>query len=103
MAAPCLPYRRGQPKYTQGFEPLPGGITHVPYNDLVTLAAAISAKTCAVIMEPMLGEGGVIPASREFIQGARELCDRHQALLIFDEIQTGAGRTGELYAYMVLG
>ena len=93
----------GQPKYTQGFEPLPGGITHVPYNDLAALAAAISDKTCAVIMEPILGESGVIPASRAFVQGSRELCDRHQALLIFDEVQTGAGRTGELYAYMGLG
>jgi len=74
----------GQPQYTQGFEPLPGGVTHVPYNDLTALAGAISARTCAVIMEPVLGESGVIPASREFIQGARELCDLHQALLIFD-------------------
>jgi acetylornithine/N-succinyldiaminopimelate aminotransferase len=93
----------GQPKYTQGFEPLPGGITHVPYNALAALAEAISDKTCAVIMEPILGESGVIPASREFVQGARELCDRHQALLVFDEVQTGVGRTGDLYAYMGLG
>jgi succinylornithine transaminase family protein len=93
----------GQPKYTQGFEPLPGGILHVPYNDLETLAGAMSDKTCAVIMEPILGESGVIPATREFVQGVRELCNRHQALLIFDEVQTGMGRTGYLYAYLGLG
>ncbi len=93
----------GQPKYTQGFEPLPGGVSHAPYNDLEALAEAISDKTCAVIVEPIQGEGGVIPATREFLQGARTLCDRHQALLIFDEVQTGVGRTGYLYAYMGLG
>ena len=87
----------GQPKYTQGFEPLPGGISHVPYNDLEALAGAMSDKTCAVIMEPILGESGVIPATREFVQGVRDLCNRHQALLIFDEVQTGMGRTGYLY------
>jgi succinylornithine transaminase family protein len=93
----------GQPQYTQGFEPLPGGISHVPYNDLEALAGAISDKTCAVILEPIQGEGGVIPATREFVQGVRALCDRHQALLIFDEVQTGVGRTGHLYAYLGLG
>jgi acetylornithine/N-succinyldiaminopimelate aminotransferase len=93
----------GQPKYTQGFEPLPGGISHVPYNDLEALTGAMSNKTCAVIMEPILGESGVIPATRDFVQGVRELCDHHKALLIFDEVQTGVGRTGYLYAYLGLG
>ncbi len=93
----------GQPKYTEGFEPLPPGITHVPFNDLAAFAAAISDRTCAVMVEPVLGESGVISASPEFLQGVRELCDRYQALLIFDEVQSGNGRTGTLYAYMSYG
>ena len=93
----------GQPKYSADFQPLPGGISHVPYNDLAALEAAISDNTCAVIMEPLQGEGGIIPADPDFARGVRELCDRHQALLIFDEVQTGMGRTGSLYAYMELG
>ena len=93
----------GQPKYTQGFGPLPQGITHLPYNDLDAVAKHISAKTCAVIVEPVQGESGVLPASKAFLKGLRELCDQHNALLIFDEVQSGAGRTGSLYAYMDCG
>lgn len=93
----------GQAKYTEGFEPLPPAITHVPFNDLAAVVAAISDRTCAVIVEPILGEGGVISATQDFLQGVRELCDRHRALLIFDEVQTGNGRTGHLYAYMGYG
>lgn len=93
----------GQPKYREGFEPVPGGIDHVPYNDLAALEAAMDDSVCAVVMEPILGEGGVIPADAEFARGVRELCDRHNALLVFDEIQTGVGRTGELFAYQGLG
>jgi acetylornithine/N-succinyldiaminopimelate aminotransferase len=93
----------GQEKYTRGFEPLPGGITHLPFNDLGALASAISERTCAVILEPVQGEGGILPADPAFVRGARELCNRHNALLIFDEIQTGVGRTGSLYAYQELG
>jgi succinylornithine transaminase family protein len=93
----------GQPKYRQGFEPVPGGITHVPYNDIAALNAAISARTCAVVMEPILGEGGVVPANPAFARAVRELCNQHNALLVFDEIQTGVGRTGNLFAYMELG
>ena len=93
----------GQPKYTEGFGPLPGGITHLPYNDLDALAKQISDDTCAVILEPVQGEGGVNSASIAFIQGTRELCNHHNALLIFDEVQSGAGRTGYLYAYLGLG
>ncbi len=93
----------GQAKYREGFEPAPGGITHVPFNDLEALKAVISDKTCAVVMEPIQGEGGVIPADPEFAKSVRELCDQHNALLVFDEIQTGVGRTGHLYAYMGLG
>ncbi len=92
----------GQPKYTKGFEPLPAKITHVPFNDLAALEAAISRQTCAVIMEPIQGEGGVVPADRAFAQGVRKLCDQYEALLIFDEVQTGVGRTGHLYAYQGL-
>ena len=93
----------GQPKYTEGFEPLPPGITHVPFNDLAAFAEAISDRTCAVILEPIQGEGGVTSATPEFLQGVRELCDRHRALLIFDEVQCGNGRSGHLYAYMGYG
>ena len=90
----------GQPKYTQGFGPLPEGITHLPYNDLDAVRKHISVRTCAVIVEPIQGESGVLPASPGFLQGLRELCNQHNALLIFDEVQSGAGRTGPLYAYM---
>lgn len=90
----------GQPKYSKDFAPLPEGIQHVAYNDLDAAAAVINDKTCAVIVEPIQGEGGVLPADAEFLKGLRELCDRHNALLIFDEVQTGVGRTGALYAYM---
>ncbi|UZE97010.1 aspartate aminotransferase family protein [Alkalimarinus alittae] len=93
----------GQAKYREGFEPVPGGISHVDFNDLEALAAKISDKTCAVIMEPIEGEGGVVPATQAFIEGVRALCDKHNALLIFDEVQTGVGRTGALYAYMNFG
>ncbi|MBV1787053.1 aspartate aminotransferase family protein [Marinobacterium sp. D7] len=93
----------GQAKYREGFEPVPGGITHVPYNDIEALRAAISERTCAVVMEPIQGEGGVIPADPDFARAVRELCDQHQALLVFDEVQTGVGRTGHLYAYEELG
>ena len=89
----------GQDKYTKGFEPIPGGITHLPYNDLAALEQAISDRTCAVVIEPVQGEGGILPATQAFLEGARRLCDQHQALLIFDEVQTGMGRSGKLYAY----
>lgn len=93
----------GQPKYSDGFGPKIQGITHVPYNDLAALKAAISDKTCAVVLEPIQGEGGVLPADLAYLQAARELCDKHNALLVFDEVQTGMGRTGELFAYMHYG
>jgi acetylornithine/N-succinyldiaminopimelate aminotransferase len=90
----------GQPKYSQGFGPALEGISHVPYNDLAALEQQISSRTCAVVIEPIQGEGGVIPAAPGYLQAARELCDRHGALRIIDEVQTGMGRTGTLYAYM---
>ncbi len=90
----------GQPKYTKGFEPLPPGITHIDFNNLELLEQTISDRTCAVMMEPIMAEGGIINGDEAFYRGVRELCDKHNALLIFDEVQTGVGRTGELYAYM---
>jgi len=93
----------GQPKYTQGFEPLPQGITHLEFNNIEMLEQAVSDKTCAIVLEPVQGEGGIISASRAFVEKVRQLCDRYNAVMIFDEIQTGMGRTGELFAYMHYG
>ncbi len=93
----------GQPKYSQDFAPLPAGIEHVAFNDLNAAAAVIDDQTCAVIVEPIQGEGGVLPADLEFLKGLRRLCDETGAVLIFDEVQTGVGRTGALYAYMNTG
>ncbi len=93
----------GQPAYWEGFKPLVPGFVHIPPNDLKALKEAVDEKTCAVILEPILGEGGVIPLTKEFLETARELCHKHQALLIFDEIQVGLGRTGRLFAYQLYG
>ncbi|KZY66414.1 acetylornithine aminotransferase [Oleiphilus sp. HI0071] len=93
----------GQAKYTEGFEPVPGGIKHATFNDLASVEALISEKTCAVVLEPVQGEGGVKPADPEFLKGLRALCDKHNALLVLDEIQTGVGRSGALYAYQKYG
>ncbi|BDY03268.1 acetylornithine aminotransferase [Ferrimonas sp. YFM] len=93
----------GQPAYSDGFGPKPEGVDHIEFNDLAALEAVISDKTCAVMMEPIQGEGGIIPATQEFMDGVRALCDKHNALLIFDEVQTGVGRTGALYAYQHYG
>ncbi|EEZ01007.1 acetylornithine aminotransferase/N-succinyl-L,L-diaminopimelate aminotransferase/succinylornithine transaminase [Vibrio sp. RC586] len=93
----------GQATYSDGFGPKPGDIVHLPYNDLAALQAQISDRTCAVMMEPLQGEGGIISPSAEFVQAVRELCDKHNALLIFDEVQTGNGRTGDFYAYQGIG
>ena len=92
----------GQAAYSDGFGPKPGDIVHCDYNDLAAFEALISDKTCAVMMEPLQGEGGIISPTDEFAQGVRELCTKHNALLLFDEVQTGVGRTGELYAYQGL-
>lgn len=93
----------GQEAYSDGFGPKPGDVTHLPYNDIEALQAHISDRTCAVMMEPLQGEGGIVPPTPEFAQAVRELCDKHNALLIFDEVQTGNGRTGHFYAYQGLG
>ncbi len=90
----------GQPKYADGFGPKPADIIHVPFNSLDAVKAVIDSHTCAVILEPIQGEGGVTPATAEFMHGLRTLCDKHQALLILDEVQTGMGRSGKLFAYM---
>lgn len=93
----------GQAKYKEGFEPTPGGIKHCDYNDIEQLKSLISDKTCAVVMEPIQGEGGIIPADKAFAKQVRELCDKYNALLVYDEVQSGVGRTGTLYAYEQLG
>lgn len=93
----------GQAAYSDGFGPKPGAILHAEFNSLDSVKALISDNTCAVVLEPIQGEGGIIPASAEFLQGVRDLCNKHNALLIMDEVQTGVGRTGQLYAYMHYG
>ncbi len=93
----------GQEKYTAGFEPLPQKIDHIVFNDIEAAKAAIGDDVCAVVVEPVQGEGGIIPADPEYLKALRELCDKHNALLIFDEVQCGLGRTGSLFAYMQYG
>lgn len=93
----------GQPKYSAAFAPLPAGIQHATFNDIESVKALINENTCAVIIEPVQGEGGITPAQPEFLKELRALCDQYQAALIFDEVQTGVGRTGKLYAYMHSG
>ncbi|WP_434952905.1 aspartate aminotransferase family protein [Shewanella sp. HL-SH4] len=90
----------GQAAYSDGFGPKPQSITHVPFNDIAALEAVVSDNTCAIMLEPLQGEGGIINGDPEFLKAVRALADRHDALVIFDEVQTGVGRTGELFAYM---
>ena len=89
----------GQPKYQQGFGPLPEGFRFLEYGDAAALEAAISAKTCAVMLEPIQGEAGVLAPPRGYLARVRELCTRHGALLLLDEVQTGMGRTGAFFAH----
>jgi len=89
----------GQPKYRTGFGPMPEGFTHLPFNDCNALEAQISEKTCAVMVEAVQGEGGVRPICPTFFEKIRAACDRVGAALIVDEVQTGMGRTGKLFAY----
>jgi acetylornithine/N-succinyldiaminopimelate aminotransferase len=91
------------PKYHEGFEPLPGGFAFTPFNDVAALERALDARTAALIVEPVQGESGVFPATREFLQAARRITAERGALLIFDEIQTGMGRTGTLFAFRHFG
>jgi predicted acetylornithine/succinylornithine family transaminase len=89
----------GQEKFQKGFEPLVAGFRYVPFNDIDALQAAINQNTCAVMLEPIQGEGGINIPSDDYLKNVRELCDRHGLLLILDEVQTGMGRTGKLFAY----
>ncbi|PZU03357.1 MAG: bifunctional succinylornithine transaminase/acetylornithine transaminase [Francisella sp.] len=89
----------GTPAYQEGFAPLPGAISHIPFNDCEALEEALTDDTCAFIAEPIQGEGGVVPAEVEFLKTARDLCNEHDIVFIMDEVQTGMGRTGSLFAY----
>ncbi len=89
----------GQAKFRQGFEPVPSGFLHVPFNDLKALREVISEKTCAVMLEPIQAEGGVNLPEEGYLGEVREICDRNDLLLIFDEVQVGMGRTGKFFCY----
>lgn len=91
----------GQEKYRRGFEPLPGGFEYLPYNDAAALEEKLNSdsEVCALMMEPVQGEGGVIPADQDFLNSVRELCDRYNVLLIFDEVQAGIARSGRFFCY----
>src|ERR1700675_155402 len=93
----------GQEKHRKGFEPLLEDVTFVPQNDIAALRAAINANTCAIVLEPIFGEGGILECSPEFLRECRALADQHQVALIFDEIQCGLGRTGTLFAFQCFG
>ncbi len=93
----------GQEKVKTGFAPLPPGFVHVPFNDIDALDRAIDATTAAIMLEPLQGEGGVHPADRDYLRDVRTRCDRHGLLLILDEVQTGIGRTGTMFAFEQAG
>ncbi len=93
----------GQTKYQQGFEPLVPGFVRVPFNDLEAVRRAVTPKTCAVLLEPIQGEGGIHVGTEEFLRGVRGLCDERQLLLICDEVQSGMGRTGRWFAHQHAG
>ncbi len=92
-----------QPKYQEGFGPLPGGFLYAKFNDLESVKSKITEKTAAILLEPIQGEGGVNVGSEEFITGLRKICDERKILLIFDEVQTGMGRTGKMFCYQHYG
>ena len=93
----------GTPRYHEGFSPLPAGFVHVPYGDLEAMSSAVGAATCAVLIEPIQGENGVIPAPRDYLLGVEKLCRERGALLMLDEVQTGVARTGSMFAYQHYG
>jgi len=93
----------GQVKFHKGFEPLPAGFVHAPFGDLAGLEKLITPQTCAILCEPLQGEGGVRPLPPEYLAEIRIICDRHDLLLILDEVQVGMGRTGTLFAYEQFG
>ncbi|MFP7753934.1 aspartate aminotransferase family protein [Thermodesulfobacteriota bacterium B35] len=93
----------GQPRFHRGFEPLPEGFVHAPFGDPDEVERLVSERTCAILCEPLQGESGVRPLAPSYLEAIRGICDRHGLLLIFDEVQTGMGRTGTLFAYEQLG
>ena len=93
----------GQKKYHQHFAPLPPGFVYAHFNDLDSVKALVDERTCAVIVEPIQGEGGIVPATKEFLHGLRDLCDTHELLLIYDEVQCGMGRSGKPFAHQLYG
>lgn len=93
----------GNAKYQEPFKPLIGGVQFAEYNDLESVKALINDRTCAIILEPLQGEGGIFPATKEFMEGIRSLCDANDILMICDEIQCGMGRTGSMYCYQQYG
>ncbi|MGN1349695.1 MAG: aspartate aminotransferase family protein [Anaerovoracaceae bacterium] len=93
----------GQEKYRKAFRPLLGDVFEAEFNDLASVEALMDDDVCAVILEPIQGESGILPAEQEFLAGVRKLCNQHDALLIFDEVQCGMGRSGKLFAYQTYG
>lgn len=89
----------GNDKYQEPFKPLIGGVKFAEYNNIQSVKDLVTEKTCAIILEPVQGEGGIYPATQEFVQGIRKICDENDILLIFDEIQCGMGRTGKMFAF----
>ena len=89
----------GQARFHTGIGPLVPGILHIPFNDIDAAKHAVTASTAGILVEPIQGEGGIVAAERQFLQALRDVCDRSGSLLIFDEVQTGVGRTGNLFAY----
>ena len=93
----------GNPKYQEAFKPMIGHVKFADFNDLDSVKALVNEKTCAIIMETIQGEGGIYPATPEFLQGVKDLCEEKDILLILDEIQCGMGRTGEMFAWQNFG
>lgn len=93
----------GNPHYQEAFKPLIGGIRFAEFNNLESVKAELTEKTCAILLEPVQGEGGIYPAAQEFLDGVKAICEERDILLIFDEIQCGMGRTGEMFAWQHYG
>ncbi len=93
----------GQAKFQKGFEPLVPGFVYVPFDNITALRQAVTRNTCAILLEPIQGEGGVRVPDQNYLRQVRELCNEHKILLILDEVQTGMGRTGKLFAYEHFG
>jgi len=93
----------GQPKYQKGFQPLPKGFVHVPFNNIKAMKETVDSKTCAIMVEPIQGEGGINIAGHSYLKALRKIADGKNILLIFDEVQTGMGRTGKMFAFKNYG